>query len=43
VRQLLRRLLRALIPRHNHDVWRVRLLAALGYPAVAPVLPELLE
>ena len=37
------RILRALIPRNKHDLRRARVLVALGYPAVAPVLPELLE
>jgi hypothetical protein len=34
---------RALLPRHKSDGERTRALSALGYPAVAPVLPELLH
>jgi hypothetical protein len=33
--------LRALLPRHKRDQDRARALVARGYPAVAPVLPEL--
>jgi Domain of unknown function (DUF5071) len=33
---------RSLLPRHKSDGERVRALVDLGYPAVAPVLPELL-
>ncbi len=32
-----------LLPRDKHDVAAVERLAALGYPTVEPVLPELLE
>ena len=35
--------LRALLPQSKHDLDRARALVARGYPAVAPVLPELLE
>src|SRR5262249_44528772 len=38
VKQLL-----ALLPTGKHDVASARALVALGYPAVAPVLPQLLE
>jgi hypothetical protein len=34
---------RQLLPRNKSDEERVRALIALGYPAVAPVLPDLLE
>ena len=34
---------RALLPRDKRDLDRARALVALGYPAVAPVLPDLLE
>jgi hypothetical protein len=33
---------RALLPRHKSDADRVRAVVALGYPGVAPVLPDLL-
>ncbi len=33
----------SLVPRHKSDFERARAAAAAGYPAVAPVLPELLE
>ena len=32
-----------LLPRHKSDSEYARAIVALGYPAVAPVLPELLE
>ncbi len=32
-----------LLPRHKSDSEHTRAIVALGYPAVAPVLPELLE
>jgi hypothetical protein len=35
--------LRDLLPRHKSDLERARAITTLGYPAVAPVLPELLE
>jgi Domain of unknown function (DUF5071) len=35
--------LRALLPRHKCDCGRAEAIIALGYPAVAPVLGELLE
>lgn len=34
---------RELLPQHKSDVARAQEVIALGYPAVAPVLPELLE
>jgi hypothetical protein len=34
---------RTLLPRHKSDGEWARAIIALGYPAVAPVLPELLE
>ena len=34
---------RSLIPRNKHDIERVAALLELGYPAVEPVLPQLLE
>lgn len=34
--------LRNLLPRSKQDIKRVKGLMALGYPAIAPVLPELL-
>jgi hypothetical protein len=34
---------RALLPTHKSDVARARALCALGYPAIAPVLREMLE
>jgi hypothetical protein len=34
---------RELIPRNKHDLERARAAVALGYPAVAPILPELLK
>jgi hypothetical protein len=34
--------LRALLPQHKRDVEKARATVARGYPAVAPVLPELL-
>src|SRR4051794_12841892 len=33
---------RELLPRHKSDYERLRAVTALGYPAVAPVLPDLL-
>lgn len=35
--------LRELIPRHKHDIARVKQIAAVGYPAITPILPELLK
>ncbi len=35
--------LRALIPRHKHDTGRAEALAALGFPAITPILPEILQ
>jgi Domain of unknown function (DUF5071) len=35
--------LRALLPRHKCDCERAQAIIALGYPAVAPVLRDLLE
>ena len=35
--------IRLLIPQHKSDIERARLAVATGYPAVAPILPELLE
>ena len=35
--------IRCLLPRHKSDVERAKTLANLGYPAVAPILPELVE
>jgi hypothetical protein len=35
--------LRALIPKGEHDTERAEKLVALGYPAVAPIVPELIE
>lgn len=32
-----------LVPRHKHDIERAEAAVAAGYPAVAPVLPALLE
>ena len=34
--------LRELLPRHKSDYERLRSVTALGYPAVAPILPDLL-
>jgi hypothetical protein len=34
---------RELLPRDKHDLDHARAVAALGYPAVDPVLPDLLE
>jgi hypothetical protein len=34
---------RELLPRDKHDVGNARSVVALGYPTVAPVLPDLLE
>jgi hypothetical protein len=34
---------RQLLPRDKHDLENARAVIALGYPAVAPVLPDLLE
>ena len=31
------------LPRHKSDIERARAAVALGYPAVAPILPDLLE
>jgi hypothetical protein len=33
----------SLVPRHKHDVARAERAAAAGYPAVAPILGELLQ
>lgn len=41
--RLTRAQLLELLPRDKHDVAAVERLSALGYPAVEPVLPELLE
>ncbi len=35
--------LRELIPKDKFDLERVSTLASLGYPEIAPILPELLE
>lgn len=35
--------LRALLPQGKHEVEKARTLVALGYPAVTPVLPNLME
>ena len=35
--------IRGLIPRHKLDLTRAQAAVAAGYPAIAPVLPELLE
>ena len=36
-------MLHSLLPRDKHDVDRARALVEMGYPAVAPVLPKLVE
>lgn len=35
--------IRAFIPRDKHDIERAKAAIKIGYPAVAPILPELLE
>jgi hypothetical protein len=35
--------LRAMLPKDRHDVASAAAIAALGYPAVAPLLPDLLS
>lgn len=35
--------LAALVPTHKSDTEKVRAIVALGYPAVAPIIPRLLE
>ncbi|MBW3625575.1 MAG: DUF5071 domain-containing protein [Armatimonadetes bacterium] len=35
--------MRDLLPRDKHDVERARALVSCGYPAILPVLPELME
>jgi len=35
--------IRLLIPQHKSDIERARAAVTAGYPAVAPILPELLE
>lgn len=35
--------LRSMLPRTKYDLERAEAIAAIGYPGVAPVLPELLE
>lgn len=35
--------LRDLVPQHKHDLERVKAVIALGYPGIAPILPELLK
>ena len=35
--------LRALLPKHKHDLENLQLLMNLGWPTIEPVLPELLE
>lgn len=35
--------LAALVPTHKLDTEKVRAIVALGYPAVAPIIPRLLE
>lgn len=34
---------KSLIPRHKHDHERVEAVIALGYPAIASIVPQLLE